>query len=138
MAKFKPFVKSITRPAARAQQNQRNRRHLRDFALGGVLGAVPRGHVRDLVRHHARQFRFGIGAQDQSAIHVEKSARQRERIHHIGIDHLDREGNLRVRIAHQVLPHAVHVFGHDRIVDQLRRALHFLRQALAQRDLALE
>src|SRR5260370_1967458 len=37
------FIKAVTRPAAWAQQDQRNRGHLCQLALGGVLGAVPRG-----------------------------------------------------------------------------------------------
>ena len=105
--------------------------------LGRLLRAVPRANVRDFVRHYAGQLRFLIRVQDQPAIDVEKSAGQRERVHHVGIDHLDGEGNLGVGIAHQVLPHAVHVLVDHRIVDELRALFHFLRQLFAQRDLAL-
>ena len=90
------------------------------------------------MRHHARQFRFLVRMQDQAAIHVEESARQRERVHHVRIDHLDRERHARVRIAHQILPHAVHVFVHHGVVDELRALIDFLRELLAERDLVLE
>ena len=90
------------------------------------------------MRHHAGQFGFGIGLQDQAGVHEEESAGQREGVHFFGIEHLDGERNLGVGVADQVLAHAVDVFGDDRIVDDLGLALHFLRQLLAERDLLLE
>ena len=99
---------------------------------------MARANVRDFVRHHSREFRFLIRVQDQAAVDVEKSARQRERIHHVRIDHLDCERHLRVGVAHQVLPHAVHVFRDHRVVDEFRALLDFLGQLLAQRDVVFE
>ena len=98
---------------------------------------MTRANVRDFMRHNSRQLRFLIGAQHHAAIHIEESAGERKGIHHIGIDHLDREGHLRVRIANQVLPDAIHIFRHHRVGDELRNAVHFLRQLLAQRNLML-
>ncbi len=99
---------------------------------------MARGHVRNFVRHHASKLRLFLRAQDQAAVDVEKSARQREGVDFVGVDDFDGEGNARIRIAHQVLSHAIHVLGDNGIVDQLRRALHFLRESLAERDLALQ
>src|SRR5208282_4280989 len=95
-------------------------------------------NVRDLMRHDARQLRFFVRVEDQAAVHVEEAAWQRESVHHIRIDHLDREGHARVRIAHQVLPDAIHVFHHHWIIDKFCRAVHLLRQLLAERDLVLQ
>jgi len=44
------------------------------------------------MRHHSGKFGFFLRPQNQSAIDVEKSARQRERIHFVRVDHLDRNG----------------------------------------------
>ena len=109
-----------------------------DLPLGGLPGAVARGHVGDFVRHHAGQFGFGLGLQDQAGVHEEEAARQREGVHFLGIQHLDGEGNLGVGVADQVLPDAVDVLGDDRVVDDLGLALHFLRQLLAESDLLLQ
>ena len=65
---------------------------------------MPRRHVRDLVRHHARHFGFVIGIQQNAGIHEKEAARQRERIDLFGIDHFDRERNLGIGVANQVLP----------------------------------
>ena len=132
------LINSITRPAAWTEHDQRDGGQLHDLALGGVACAVARANVRDLVGHHSGHFRFFVGAQDQPAIYVEKSAGQCERVHLIGIDHLDRERHLGVRVAHQVLAHAVHIFGDYRIIDKLRGAVHFLRELFAQRNLVLQ
>ena len=99
---------------------------------------MPRRYVRNFVRHHSRKFRFFLRPQNQPAVHVEKSARQRKRVHFIGIDHLDREWHLRIRIAHQVLPHAVDVLRHHRVIDHLGTAFHFLRQRFSQRNLVFQ
>ena len=99
---------------------------------------MARGHVRDLVRHHARQFGFAIRLQDQARVHEEEPAGQSESVHLFGIDHLDGERNFGVGIAHQVLADPVDVLGDDRVVDDLGLALHFLRQPLAEGDFLLQ
>ena len=109
-----------------------------DLAAGGLLGAVARRDVRDLVRHDAGQFGFGFGLQHQAGVHEEESAGQREGVHLFGIQHLDGEGNLGVGIPDEVLADAIDVLGDDRVVDDLGLALHFLRQLLAESDLLLE
>jgi len=111
---------------------------LRDLALGGLTRAVPRGDVRDLVRHHARQFRLRVGFENQPRVHEEEAARQRERVNVFRIDDLDGEWHLGVGVAHQVLAHPVHIFGNHRIVDNLRLPLDVLRELLAQRDFFID
>ena len=102
--------------------------------LGGLLGAVAGGDVRDFMRHDAGQFGFGFGLQHQPGVHEEEAAGQGERVDFFGIQHLDGEGNLGVGVPHQILADAVDVFGNDRIVDDLGLALHFLRQLFAECD----
>ena len=87
--------------------------------------------MRDFVGHHSGKLRFFVGVHDQAAIHVEKSAGKRERIDLIRVDHLDRERNLGVRIAHQVLAHAIHVFSNHRVGDELCGTVSFLCELLA-------
>jgi hypothetical protein len=41
------------------------------------------GNVRDLVRHHARDFGFLISSEDQTGVHIEEASRQRHRIDHV-------------------------------------------------------
>ena len=73
--------------------------------------------MRNLVRHNARHFSFFIGCQNQSRVHIEESARQRHGIDHIGINHLNGEWYLGVRVPNQVLPNAVHILRNHRIID---------------------
>ncbi len=111
---------------------------LRDLAASSLPRAVPRGHVRDLMRHHAGQFRFAVRLQNQPGVDEEESAGQRERIHFFAVDHLDGERHLGVRIPHQVLAHAIYVLRDHRVVDDLGLPLHLLRQPFADRDLFLD
>ncbi len=132
------FVDSVAGPSYGAEQHQRNGGQLHQLALGGVLGAVARGDVRNFVGHHAGEFGFFLRAEDQAAVDIEKSTRQCEGVDFVGIDHFDGEGHARIGIAHQVLPHAVHVFGDHRVIDQLGGALDFLRESLAEGDFVLQ
>ena len=75
---------------------------------------MPRRDVRDLMRHDAGQFRFGLGLEDQAGVYEEKAAGQGERVHFLGVEHLDGEGHLGVGVAHQVLADAVDVLGDHR------------------------
>ena len=113
-------------------------RIVRELSARGLPRAMPGRHVRDLVRHHARQFGFVIGFQDQPGIDEEESAGKRKGVDLLGVDHLDRERDLGIGIAHQVLAHAIHILGDDRVVDDLGLALDFLRHLLAERDLLFE
>ena len=70
--------------------------------------------MRDLVRHHAGEFGFVVGRENQSAVDVEESAGQREGVDFIVIEDLDGEGHARVGVAHQVLTNAIDVFVDDR------------------------
>ena len=100
--------------------------------------AVTRADMRDFVRHHACEFRFLIGVENQAAIDVEKAAWQRKRVHHVRINHLNREWHARIGVPHQILSYAVDVFHHHRIINEFCGAVHLLRELFAQRDLVLE
>ena len=89
----------------------------------------------DFVRHHAGHLGFVVGVQQNPGVDEEEPARQREGVDLFRIDHLDGERNFRIRVPHQILANPVHVFGDDRIVDNLGLTLHFLGHLLAQRDL---
>jgi len=88
--------------------------------------------------HDAGEFRLFLGAQNQTAVDVEKSAGKREGVDFIRVDDLDGEGNSRVGIANQVLANAIDVFGDDGIVYQFRRTFDFLGQRFAEADFALD
>src|SRR6266566_4368551 len=132
------FIDAVAGPAPGSEKDERDGGQLHQFALGGVLGAVARGHVGNLVGHHAGKLGLFLCAEDQAAVHIEEAAGEREGVDFVGINNLDGEGNARVRIAHQVLADAVDVFGDHGIVNQLRGALDFLGQLLAQGDFALQ
>ena len=59
---------------------QNRQRQLRGHLLGRRARAVPLHHVRNLVRHHARKFRFVVRRLNRSQVYVDRPARQRERI----------------------------------------------------------
>ena len=84
------------------------------------------GHVRNLVCHYPGQFRFIIGRQYQSGIYIKKSTGQREGVHLVRIDNLNSEGDLGIRVAHQILPNAIDVLCDHGIRDHFRGAFHLL------------
>ena len=137
-SKVHALINRISGPGVRDKDRCHHRADLDDIALGSLLGAMSRAHMRDLMRHHSRQLGLLVRVQDQTAVDVKKSARQRERVHHVRIDHLDRKGHLRIGVANQVLPYAVHILGHDGIVNEFRLLLHFLRQLFSQRDFVFQ
>ena len=87
--------------------------------------------------HHAGQFGFFLGAENQAAVYIKETAGKSESVDLVRVNHLDGEGNLGVGVAHEVLPDAVYVFGDDRIINQLGGTLDFLGKALAQSDFLL-
>src|SRR5882724_4034168 len=129
-----PLIEPVSGQSGGTQKNQGNRGELEYLSLGRVLRAMPRGQVGYFVRHDTRQFRLLLRAKNQSAIYIEESAWQSERIDHVGIDYLDREWHSRIRIAHEVLSDAAYILGYDWVVDELRRALNLLCQLLTERD----
>src|SRR5579875_317727 len=96
---------------------------------------MPCCHVSYFVRHYAGEFRFRIGLQDEPGLDKEEAARQCKGIYRWILNHLDGEGNLRVRIADQVLADTINVFGDNRVVDHLRLPLDLLCKLLAERNL---
>ena len=99
---------------------------------------MPRGNVRDFMGHHAGQLRLFIGVQNQSAVHIEKAARQGKRVDFVRINHFDGERHFGVGIPHQILADAIHVFRDHRVGDHLGGPFHFLRGALSECDFALQ
>src|SRR5208283_705740 len=136
--KLHAFVNAVAGPAIRNKDHCSHRTDLNHVRFGGLFCSVARSHVGNLVRHHACEFRFFLSPQDQAAVNVEETAGQRESIHFIGIDNLDRKGNLSVGIANQILPHAIHILRNDWVVNQLRTALHFLRERFAERNFVFQ
>jgi len=63
MARPAPCRMGVTSPSA--QEDQGNGADVDELPAGGLPRAVPRGYVRDFVRHHAGQLGFCIGFQDQ-------------------------------------------------------------------------
>ena len=96
------------------------------------------GHVRNLVCHYPGQFRFIIGRQYQSGIYIKKSTGQREGVHLVRIDNLNSEGDLGIRVAHQILPNAIDVLCDHGIRDHFRGAFHLLGELLAHLDLPIQ
>ena len=96
------------------------------------------GDVRDLMRHDARKFGLIISGENEAGIHIEKASGKCEGIDVVRINDLDGEWDERIRVAHQVLPDPINVFGNRRVLDQLGRRLHLLRVLLAHRKLALQ
>src|ERR1700751_249945 len=99
---------------------------------------MARRHMSDLMCHHASQFRFLVRCEDQTGIHIEEPARQGEGIDLIGVDDLDRERNLRIRIALNILAHPVNILGDHRILNQLNGRLYLLGILPTQGDLFLD
>nr|QST87845.1 hypothetical protein [uncultured organism] len=111
---------------------------MHEFALGGVLGAVAGGDVRDFVGHNAGEFRLFLGAENQAAIDVEKAARESESVDFVGVDDLDGKGHAGIGVADEILADAIDVFGDDGVVNELGGTLDFLGKPLPQGDFALE
>ena len=74
-------------------------------------------NVGNLVRHHACKLSLFVGRQNQSAVHVEETARQSEGVDLVRVDDLDSERHLGVGVAHQVLPDSIHVLIDDRVLN---------------------
>ena len=69
---------SASRPPENAAGNPE--KPLRGLCLGGLVGAMPQGDMRKLVRHDSRQLRFVVGHLDGSAINENVSSGQGERV----------------------------------------------------------
>src|SRR5260370_33165531 len=132
------LIHAVAGPSAGAEKDQRNGGQLHQFTLSGVLGAVPRAHMSNLVGHDSRKLGLFVCAQNQATVHIEEAAGQREGVDFVRIDYLYGEGNPRIGIADEVLADAINIFGDDRVVDQLGRALDFLGRLLAKGDFPLQ
>src|SRR5215472_2068202 len=132
------FVDRVSGQAVGDEKTPGDGRQLRDFRLGGLACAVARRYVRDLVGHHARKLGLFLRAQNQTAVHIKKAAGQSKGVDDVRVDHLDGEGNLGVRVAHQVLAYTVHILGDDRIINQLGRLLNLLGEGFAKRHFLFE
>ena len=129
------FVNPISQRAAHKDRGQRGQ--LKQIGPGHFPAIVARCHVSNLMRHDAGHFGFFVRGQNQPGVHVEESAGQGHRVDHVGINDLDGERHLRVRVANQILSDAVHVLGNDGIVDQFDLGLDLLGILAPARDLSL-
>ena len=75
---------------------------------------------------------------DQAAINVEEAARKGEGVDGIRINYFNGEGDLRVRIAYEVLAYAVDVFIDDGIFNELGGGIDLLGELLAEGDFTFE
>src|SRR5271163_5024664 len=130
------FVDSVADAAS--NEDKRNGADVRPLRARHLASAVACRNVRNLMRHHARQFSLFIGRQNQAGVYIEKATGQRERVHFIGIDDLDGKRNLGIGIAHQILSDAVHVFRDHRVLHQLHRALDLHGVLFAHSDFGFE
>ena len=110
------FIHSVTRPTT--DQDQRNRAELRIAHARHLPHRVMGANVSSLMSHHRGQFRLFVGVHNQAGVNEKESARERKCVDLVRIDHLDGERHLAVRVPHNVLADAVHVFGHHRIGDE--------------------
>ena len=94
--------------------------------------------VRNLVRHHAGQFRFVVGGKYQARVHKEEAAGKRKRIDLIGVDDLDNERDLGIGVTNKVLSDAVHILGNHRVLHHLSRAVYLLGETSSQRNLLFD
>src|ERR1035437_1175792 len=121
-------------PGPSAHEDQGDGGIVDDLPLGLLPGAVPGGDVGNLVGHDAGEFGFRFGLEDEARVDEEESAGKGEGVDFLGIQDLDGERHFGVRVADEILPDAVDVFGDDGVVNDLGLALHFLRQLLAECD----
>ena len=98
---------------------------------------MPRRYVRNLVRHHPGKFRFLVCRHNQSRVDIEEAAWEREGIQFVRVNHLNGERHLGIGVAHQILPNAIDILRHHRILNQLDAGLHLLGILLAHADFAL-
>ena len=81
---------------------------------------------------------FDIRLEDQPRIDEEETTRKRKCVDRRIFDHLDRERNLRIRVADQILSYSIDVLGDHRIIDDFRLPLYLLSKLLAERNFLLE
>ncbi len=112
--------------------------HFGDLILRGAAGEVARGDVRNLMCHRGRELILFIGNLDQAGVYENVAAGQREGVEAVVFDDFERERNLGVGIARQVLSHAIDEFGNERVVDDLGLARDFGSELLAERHFLLD
>ncbi len=95
-------------------------------------------HMSDLVRHDSGQFGLLISSQEQPGIHIEESAGQCKGVYFTGVNHLDREGHLCIRVSYEVLSDPVHVLGDDGVLNQFHGAVDHLGIFPAHADLCFQ
>ena len=123
---------------ARGARNVSNRvDNAADVTSSHGAGGVAGGNVGDLVGHHGGEFGFIIGGENQCAVHIQKSAGKAVGAGNIaGVDDLDREGNLRIGIADDLLSKAVDVGVYGIVVNDLGGAVESGGDVAAEFELA--
>ena len=92
----------------------------------------------NLVGHHAGQFRFRLRGQEQPGVDKAETAGQRKGIDVIGINDLNRERDLGIGIANQVLTDAVDKLAHDRVHHDPGLLFYLLGQRFPEGNLLLQ
>ncbi len=72
------LIDGVASPGVRDENHRGDHGHLDHVLMGGLLGAVARADVGDFVSHHAGEFGFFVGVENQAAVDVEEAARERE------------------------------------------------------------
>ena len=94
--------------------------------------------MRDFVRHDSGELGFIVSGEDEAGIHIKESTGKREGIDLVRFDNLDGEGNLRIRVANDVLSDAIDVFADRGVVEQFDLPLDFCSELPAHPDFLLE
>ena len=95
-------------------------------------------HVGNLVSQRAGKLVLVASQFDEPGVDEHVPARKGKRIHLLAIDHAKCERHFGVRVARQILPHAVDIFGENGIVVNLRFARHFVGQLFAPRHFLVD
>src|SRR5262245_885078 len=119
--------------AESTEDKQRNRSIVEQLPFGHLLDAVTGRNMRDLVRKDAGHFRLIVGCLEQSAIDIEKAAREGEGVDVIRIDHLDREGDFSIGMQHNILRYPVDVFRDQRVGDEFRAPINLCGELATER-----
>ena len=121
-----------------AHEDQRNRGEVHKFGLGCLLHSVAGRDVRNFVRHDSGELGFIVSRENEAGIHIKESTGKREGIDLIGFHDFYSEGDLRIRVANDVLSDAIDVFADRGVVEQFDLPLDFRSELPAHPDFLLE
>jgi Selenocysteine lyase len=93
MPLFKPIMAAWVRSLAPNLERMFSRREI-------LLRRMACGYMSDLMRHDPGQFGLVIRRKNQPGVHVEKPARQGERVHIIGVNDSNCERHMSIGVAY--------------------------------------